>query len=75
MLPLPSHGLFFWQVRHHVGRPMLHHAVDDVDQAAHHAHQRLLLGLPLVSRGTQGCGAIPPPLTPAPAGWQGYSGY
>jgi hypothetical protein len=53
MLPFPSHGLFLRQVRHHVSTPVLHHPVDDVDQAAHHAHQSLLLGfafldLPLV---------------------------
>ena len=47
MLPLPSHGLFLRQLRHHVGRPVLHHPVDDVDQSAHDAHQRLLLGLAL----------------------------
>ena len=45
MLPLSSNGLFLRQVRHHVGRPVLHHSVDDVDQAAHDAHQGLPLGL------------------------------
>lgn len=74
MLPLPSHGLFFLQYRHHVGSPVLHHVIDDVDQAAHDVHQRLLLGLALgssggSSRGIPGCGASQTPWLPAPVGW------
>jgi len=48
MLPLLSNSLFFGQLRHDVSRPVLHHPVDEVEKAAHDAHQRLLLGLTLL---------------------------
>ena len=44
LLPLPSNSLFLRQVRHDVSRPVLQHSVDDVDQTAYDAHQRLFLG-------------------------------